>query len=70
MKKIPIILIGAGGHAASCIDVLFAEGKYEIAGLIGHADEVGSSKLGIPVIGTDEDLPHRFLQAGYSSYRN
>ena len=57
MKKIPIILIGAGGHAASCIDVLLAEGKYEIAGLIGHADEVGSSKLGIPVIGTDEDLP-------------
>ena len=32
MKKIPIILIGAGGHAASCIDVLLAEGKYEIAG--------------------------------------
>jgi sugar O-acyltransferase (sialic acid O-acetyltransferase NeuD family) len=57
MKKIPIILIGAGGHAASCIDVLLAEGKYEIAGLIGLADEVGSSELGIPVIGTDDDLP-------------
>jgi sugar O-acyltransferase (sialic acid O-acetyltransferase NeuD family) len=57
MKKIPIILIGAGGHAASCIDVLLAEGKYEIAGLIGLADEIGSSELGIPVIGTDDDLP-------------
>jgi len=36
---------------------LLTEGKYEIAGLIGLADEVGSSELGIPVIGTDEDLP-------------
>ena len=57
MKKISIVLIGAGGHASSCIDVLLAEGKYEIAGLIGLADEVRTSELGIPVIGTDEDLP-------------
>ncbi len=57
MKKIPIVLIGAGGHATSCIDVVIAEGKYEIVGLIGLADEVGTSELGIPVIGTDQDLP-------------
>jgi sugar O-acyltransferase (sialic acid O-acetyltransferase NeuD family) len=56
MKKIPIILVGAGGHALSCIDVLIAENKYKIVGLIGLPSEVGTSQLGFPVIGTDQDL--------------
>ena len=34
MKK--IILIGAGGHCASCIDVIENEKKYEIIGLIDN----------------------------------
>ena len=29
-----ILLIGAGGHARSCIDVLEEENQFEIAGLI------------------------------------
>ena len=29
-----IILIGTGGHARSCIDVLELEGKFELAGLV------------------------------------
>lgn len=51
-----IILIGAGGHSKACIDVIIAEGKFKIAGLV--APEHGSSTelLDIPLIGKDEDL--------------
>ena len=34
MKRKNIILIGAGGHATSCIDVIEATNKYKIIGLI------------------------------------
>ena len=33
--KSEIILIGAGGHALSCIDVIETHGLYRIAGLVG-----------------------------------
>ncbi|RHX78281.1 acetyltransferase [Leptospira yasudae] len=54
--KEKIILIGAGGHARSCIDVIEAEDKYSIFGLIGSKEEVGTKILGYEVLGTDEDL--------------
>ena len=51
-----IILIGAGGHARACIDVIEQEGRFAVAGLVGLREEVGSSVLGYPVLGTDSDL--------------
>ena len=54
MKK--IILIGAGGHCNSCIDVIESTGKYQIIGLTGTVDESGSSVLGYPVLGSDDKL--------------
>ena len=39
MNKKEIIIIGAGGHAKSCIDVIEQEGKYDIVGLIGVENE-------------------------------
>lgn len=51
-----IILIGAGGHAKSCIDVIEQEGKYNIAGLIDSSAELNSKLMGYPIIGKDEDL--------------
>jgi sugar O-acyltransferase (sialic acid O-acetyltransferase NeuD family) len=52
-----IILIGAGGHARSCIDVIEQQGQYQIAGLIGMPDEVHTQHLGYTLIGTDSNLP-------------
>lgn len=57
MNKPGLILIGAGGHAHACIDVLEQHGGYQIAGLIGMPDEMREHHLGYPVIGTDADLP-------------
>ena len=55
-----IIIIGAGGHAKACIDVLRSENKFNIAGLVDFSknnDEV----LGIPIIGNDDDLEKYIL---------
>jgi len=62
MKKVEIILIGAGGHAASCIDVIEQEDKFKIAGLIGKREEVGRKVCGYNIIGVDNDLPDLFKQ--------
>jgi sugar O-acyltransferase (sialic acid O-acetyltransferase NeuD family) len=51
-----ILLVGAGGHARACIDVIEQESRFEIAGLVGLSREVGTSLLGYPVLGTDADL--------------
>ena len=56
MKSQQILLIGAGGHARSCIDVIESGGEFEIVGLIGRDEEVGSKVLGYEVLGTDKDL--------------
>ena len=52
MKK--IILIGAGGHCKSCIDVIEEEKKFEIVGIIDNFRK--KSIFGYPVIGKDKDL--------------
>lgn len=57
MSKPSLILIGAGGHAHACIDVIEQHGGYRIAGLIGMPDEIHDFHLGYAVIGTDTDLP-------------
>ena len=57
MIKLRLILIGAGGHARSCIDVIEQQGQYQIAGLIGMPDEVHTQHLGYTLIGTDSNLP-------------
>jgi len=56
-----IILIGGGGHCKSCIDVIRAEGRFEIAGIVESAGfQINPEQelvSGCPVIGTDDDLP-------------
>ena len=57
MTKPSLILIGAGGHARSCIDVIEQQGQFQISGLISMPDEVNTQHFGYAVIGTDSDLP-------------
>ena len=52
-----IILIGAGGHARSCIDVIALTGLYKIAGLVEKDSSGNQGNLGYPIIGTDDNLP-------------
>jgi sugar O-acyltransferase (sialic acid O-acetyltransferase NeuD family) len=57
MSKPGLLLIGAGGHAHACIDVIEQHGGYQIIGLIGMSDEMHDRHLGYAVIGKDADLP-------------
>ena len=61
MKK--IILIGAGGHAKSCIDVIHQTGKFKIIGFIGEKKEVNNKICGYKVLGIESDVP-AFLKKG------
>jgi len=56
VTKGPILLVGAGGHARACIDVIEQEGRFTVAGLVGLSEEVGGCVLGYPVLGEDSDL--------------
>jgi sugar O-acyltransferase (sialic acid O-acetyltransferase NeuD family) len=58
MTKPRIILIGAGGHCRSCIDVIEQENRFDILGIVEKAGlDMTNSALGYPLLGTDDDLP-------------
>ncbi|HEY8101585.1 MAG TPA: acetyltransferase [Burkholderiaceae bacterium] len=57
MSKPSLILIGAGGHARSCIDVIEQQCRYQIAGLVGLPNQMHAQQLDYSVIGADSDLP-------------
>ncbi|MDX8409984.1 MAG: acetyltransferase [Mariprofundales bacterium] len=66
MSKPNIILIGAGGHAHACIDVIEQHGQYEIAGLVSMPEDLHTRHLGYTVIATDEDLPQLVKEFQYA----
>lgn len=56
MKPEAVVVIGSGGHAKVVIELLRAQGKYQILGCTGLA-ETGFVLGDIPVLGTDTVLP-------------
>lgn len=62
MKK--IILIGAGGHAKSCIDVVETEKKFRIIGLVDKKNN--NNLLKYKIIGNNEDLKKIKTKADYA----
>ena len=51
-----ILLVGGGGHCIACIDVIEAEGVYDIRGVVS-ATVPTENLMGYPGVGTDNDLP-------------
>jgi sugar O-acyltransferase (sialic acid O-acetyltransferase NeuD family) len=66
MSESVVILIGAGGHAESCIDVIEQEGRYQVGGLLGKSDEIGRNINGYKVLGVDEDLAQLVTRFGFA----
>jgi UDP-perosamine 4-acetyltransferase len=54
-----LIILGAGGHARSVMDLLLQNNDYEIIGCI---DPSSNDVLGQPVIGNDSDLEALYLR--------
>lgn len=55
--KPKLILVGAGGHCRSVIDVIEVEGIFDIAGIVDVPEKVGTKVFEYTVVGNDEDLP-------------
>jgi sugar O-acyltransferase (sialic acid O-acetyltransferase NeuD family) len=66
MSKPSLILIGAGGHARACIDVIEHLGTFDIAGLVGNEEELQLECLGYRVIATDSDFAKLAKQYQYA----
>ena len=58
-----IILLGSGGHAKACIDVIEQANNFNIIGMVDN--KFKGNTLGYPVIGTDDDL--RSLREHYKN---
>ena len=56
--KMNIILIGARGHARAVADVIKAEGRYKIAGLIDSFQKPGTICFGYKILGGEKNLPN------------
>lgn len=52
-----IVLIGAGGHGVSCVEVIESTGKWKIEGFVDTQERVGERLFGYEIIATDADIP-------------
>lgn len=57
-----LLLIGGGGHCRSVLDCLLSDNPYQAIGIIDRNTQGPSGLLGIPVVGSDEDLPRLFSE--------
>ncbi|MBF6058671.1 MULTISPECIES: NeuD/PglB/VioB family sugar acetyltransferase [Thiomicrorhabdus] len=60
--KLPLLLIGGGGHCRSCIDVIETEGRFRIVGIVEANGAAITDSTGYPVVGYDADLPQLLEQ--------
>jgi len=61
-----IVIIGAGGHAASVADALLATRQWDVIGLIAPDSEREKTVCGLAVVGNDSDL-ERFAREGVAA---
>ena len=54
MKK--ILVLGTGGHAKSCIDVVEKQKEFEILGIVENAKSQKKKFMGYSILGNDKDL--------------
>jgi len=57
VAKKNLILVGGGGHCKSCIDVIEAEERFKIAGIVDIEDKLRQNVLDYEVIACDKALP-------------
>lgn len=60
-EKPNLVILGGGGHAKMCIDLLKAEGLWNIVGILDSIKGIGDDVLGVPIIGRDTDENMKWL---------
>jgi sugar O-acyltransferase (sialic acid O-acetyltransferase NeuD family) len=53
-NKKEIVLVGGGGHALACLDVIEATNEYHVVGVL----DMSPTNLPVPYLGKDEIAPH------------
>ena len=56
MTRLPLLLIGASGHAHALLALLSRHGAYEPVGLIDSFQPGGSQAHGLPILGSEADV--------------
>jgi UDP-perosamine 4-acetyltransferase len=57
----PVVVIGAGGHAKVVIELIRAQGRYDVVGCTDREPERGDV-VGAPILGSDDVLPALYEQ--------
>lgn len=60
-----ILLIGGGGHCKSVLDTILRNYNFDKIGIIDIKDNIGKNILGIPIIGSDEDVEYFYKKKQY-----
>jgi len=60
-----ILLVGGGGHCKACIDVIEAEARFNIIGIVDKKEKLHQKILGYDAIADDNDLP-KFVNEKYN----
>ncbi|MCS7017157.1 MAG: acetyltransferase [Gemmatales bacterium] len=68
MMRPNILIFGAGGHARVVLDTLLAENQMCVVGVIDNRLSPGETLLGIPVLGTDADVPRIVRECQVSGF--
>lgn len=59
-----LLLIGGGGHCKSVLDTILSIETYSDLAIIDLKENIGKTVLGVPIIGSDDDLSNLF-DTGY-----
>ena len=66
-----VVLVGGGGHARACIDVIERQGNYSVAGIVDPTKPVNSHLSAYPYLGPDlvlnklmAEYPHALVTVG------
>ncbi len=58
-----LLIVGAGGHAKICIDIIRQNNLYDIVGLTSNNAEK-KDVMGVPVLGTDDEVLEKYFAQG------
>lgn len=67
MKSKKVLLVGGGGHCRSVLDSLFRLREYDEIGIVDRELCGNSQGFGVPIVGTDDDLPRLFAQGWHDA---
>ena len=64
--KSKLFIVGGGGHAMSCLDVILNEGIFELIGFTDYAENTPMQALGYEYLGDDREF-EKLLQLEYAA---